>query len=46
MFRPHFQIGLVFESVFVVVVVVAFQNVFHLEIHQNNIFFYFLKNYF
>ena len=28
------------------VVATAFQSVFFLEIHQNNIFFYFLKNYF
>jgi len=28
-----------FESV----VTVAFQNIFYIEIHQNNIFFYFLK---
>jgi hypothetical protein len=28
------------------VVMVAFQSAFYLEMHQNNIFFYFLKNYF
>jgi hypothetical protein len=28
---------------FVIVVAVAVQSVFRLEIHQNNIFFYFLK---
>jgi hypothetical protein len=30
-------------SVFGSVVAVVFQNIFHLEMHQNNIFFYFLK---
>ena len=30
-------------SLFGIVVVVAVQSVFHLEIHQNDIFFYFLK---
>jgi hypothetical protein len=30
-------------SVFESVVMVAFQSVFYLEMHQNNIFFYFLK---
>jgi hypothetical protein len=29
--------------VFGIVVVVDFQSVFHLEMHQNNIFFYFFK---
>jgi hypothetical protein len=28
------------------VVAVTFQSVFYLEMHQNNIFFLFLKNYF
>jgi hypothetical protein len=28
------------------VVAVAFQSVFHAEMHQNNIFFLFFKNYF
>jgi hypothetical protein len=31
------------DFVYKSVVAVAFQSVFHLEIHQNNIFFYFLK---
>jgi len=28
------------------VVAVAYQNIFHSEIHQNDIFFLFFKNYF
>jgi hypothetical protein len=31
------------SSLFGNVVAVAFQNTFHSEMHQNNIFFYFLK---
>ena len=33
-------------SLFGSVVVVAFQSIFHAEMHQNDIFFYFLKNIF
>jgi hypothetical protein len=32
--------------VVVVVVAIDFQSAFRAEMHQNNVFFYFLKNYF
>jgi len=31
---------------FATIIAIVFQSVFHLEKHQNNIFFLFLKNYF